>query len=272
MATVPDRGPQLSVRGVAPADAAASTAAATTARRRKPFQNGRWPGAYNANPNAQVGRLFFDTKPGRGKEWSSCSGTVINSENKSLIATAGHCVLDPFTDVWHEHIKFCPGYERTCKLGVWHARTAYTTNTWFASGDWTDDMAVVLVSPNPRGYLVDAVGGQGITFNANVGLSRLALGYPARDHRWPQYRYNGKDLIHCPAVDRYVEGNIVIPCTMTGGSSGGPWLTGFDATGLGYLNGVNSHKPGPRSVSGKVMASPYLGDAEASLFQYTRAA
>jgi hypothetical protein len=277
MAKLPERGPRLSVRGTAAAHATAAgvSTRATVARRnqrRKLFKNGRWPGAYYATPNAQVGRLFFDKQPGPGEKWGRCSATAVNSENKSLVATAGHCVVDPFTRTWYEHIQFCPGYERGCKLGVWHARQVYTTNTWFGAGNFADDMAVVLVNPNERGYLVDAVGAQGITFNANVGVRRLALGYPGADARWPQYRYDGEDLVYCPGVDRYASGNIVIGCTMTGGSSGGPWLTGSDSNGFGFVNGINSHKPGPRSISGKVMASPYLGDAEASLFQYARAA
>jgi hypothetical protein len=274
IARLPERGKPLSVPGAAPVRAT-NAVRAHTARRRKRRkrvrQNGAWRGAYNTNPNLQIGRLFFDQQPGPGEDWSHCSGTAINSENRSLVATAGHCVFDTFTGTWSENIMFCPGYERGCKLGVWHARTAYTTNAWFAAADFNEDMAVVLVRPNHRGYLVDVVGGQGITFNQNVGLARHAFGYPASDSRWPAYRYSGEDLIYCPGTDYYTAGSIVIACTMTGGSSGGPWISNFDSSGLGYLNGINSNKPGPRKTGAKVMASPYLGEAEASLFQYTRA-
>jgi V8-like Glu-specific endopeptidase len=276
IARLPERGKPLSVPGAAAAQAH-SAARADAAKRKKKnkkkkkrvAQNGKWHGAYNANPNLQVGRLFFDQKPGPGEDWTHCSATAINSENRSLVATAGHCVYDSFTG-WSESMMFCPGYERSCKLGVWHARTAYTTNAWFAATDFNEDMAVVLVSPNEQGYLVDVVGGQGITFNQNVGLARHAFGYPASDSRWPAYRYNGEDLIYCPGTDYYAAGSIVIPCTMTGGSSGGPWISSFDASGLGYVNGINSNKPGPRRTGAKIMASPYLGEAEAQLFQYTR--
>jgi hypothetical protein len=275
IASLRERGKRLSVPGVAAKGAHAASALANTARRKtrrkRVRRNGPWRGAYNANPNLQIGRLFFDQKPGPGEDWTHCSATAVNSENRSLVATAGHCVYDGFTGTWSENIKFCPGYERRCKLGVWHARHVFTTNRWFAAADFNEDMAVVLVSPNRSGYLVDAVGGQGITFNENVGLARHAFGYPASDSRWPAYRYSGKDLIYCPGTDVAWGGSIVIPCTMTGGASGGPWISGFDSSGLGYVNGINSNKPGPRKTGAKIMASPYLGEAEAALFQYTRA-
>lgn len=276
IASLRERGPRLSFPGKAPVDARAAVARATAhaarrKKRRRVRQNGPWRGAYNANPNLQIGRLFFDDQPGPGERWSHCSATAVNSENRSLVATAGHCVYDPFTGAWSENIMFCPGYERGCNLGVWHARHVFTTNNWFGAADLNDDMAVVLVSPNESGYLVDTVGGQGITFNENVGLARHAFGYPISDSRWPAYRYSGEDLIYCPGTDYYASGSIVIGCTMTGGASGGPWISGFDASGLGYLNGINSNKPGPRRTGAKIMASPYLGDAEAGLFNYTRA-
>lgn len=275
IASLREHGKPLSVPGVAPKRADAASAIANAARNRKRRkrvrQNGPWRGAHNVNPNLQIGRLFFDQQPGPGESWTHCSATAVNSENRSLVATAGHCVYDGFTGTWSENIMFCPGYERRCNLGVWNARAVYTTNAWFAAADFNEDMAVVLVSPNQSGYLVDVVGGQGITFDQNVGLARHAFGYPVSDRRWPAYRYSGEDLIYCPGTDRYAAGSIVIACTMTGGASGGPWISNFDSSGLGYVNGINSNKPGPRRTGAKIMASPYLGQAEAALFQYTRA-
>ncbi len=173
--------------------------------------------------------------------------------------TAGHCVFTPDPDnnglvdgngFWYESVRFCPGYEYGCKLGVWYARQLSTTNSWFYGTpgtrqyDWTDDIAVVLVKPDPaRGFLVTSVGGQGITFNQSTGLQRNSFGYPISDARWPQYPYSGEDLIYCPgrdASDGY--GHIRIACTMTGGASGGPWIISPAATWIGYVNSVNSHK------------------------------
>lgn len=281
-------GPKLTVPGTKGSAAAAATASATPAPAVAVSQNGLWGGSFNTNPNRQVGKLYFDTKRGAGESWSHCSATAVNSENKALVATAGHCVYNPDPDkngdgkgdgyvegdgYWYEHVQFCPGYEYGCKLGRWYSRQNSTTNSWFyGTGsprkyDWSDDMAVVLLSANSQGNVVTAHGGHGITFNTSTGLSRHSLGYPAADYRFPQYKYNGEDLVYCPGRDAYDGyGHEAINCTMTGGASGGPWLHSPNSSWLGTLNGVNSHK-----VSATTMSSPYFGNAERDLFQYWRA-
>ena len=274
-------GPKVEVPGQAAsvAPGQASSAAAPTAV----GQNGAWPGAYNANPNRQVGKIYFDVDPGAGTTWSVCSGTVINTENKSFVLTAGHCVYSPDPDknsvvngngFWHQQVRFCPGYESGCKLGVWYARQLFTTNKWFSGSgtthayDWTDDIGVILLSRDAtRGLVADAVGSQGIAFNQPINLTRYAFGYPEFDTRWPSYSYNGQDLIYCSGTDSYYSvGYMSIPCTMTGGASGGPWIISPNASWLGYVNSVNSHKP----WGGAYMGGPYFGQAEYDLFQYAR--
>jgi hypothetical protein len=281
-------GPRLKVPGTAPSAARDAAGVAAAPAPAAAAQNGLWAGTFGTNPNRQVGKLYFDVQRGPGVTWSHCSATAVNSENKSMVVTAGHCVYNPDPDkdgdgrgdgivegdgFWYENVQFCPGYEYGCRLGIWYARQMYTTNSWFyGTGtprryDWSDDMAIVLVSPNPQGYLVNAQGGHGITFNGSTGLDRHAFGYPASDRRFPAYAYNGEDLVYCPGRDSYDgAGHVGIGCTMTGGASGGPWLHSPNAGWLGTLNGVNSHK-----VSAQTMSSPYFGSAESDLFQYARA-
>ena len=77
------------------------------------------------------------------------------------------------------------------------------------------------------------VGGQGVGFNLARGLSYNAYGYPAAPP------FNGETLQSCSgtASDDVWGGTQSqgIPCNMTGGSSGGPWLTGGST-----INSVNS--------------------------------
>jgi hypothetical protein len=276
-------GPQIKVRGVLPDTAAGAigTTAAAPAAPAAP-QNGAWPGGYAVNPNRQVGKLYYDIKKGPGEDWKHCSATAINSENRSVVLTAGHCVFNPDPDgngvvesnkFWYEWVQFCPGYEFGCKLGVWHSRQVYTTDSWFygtganKAKDWSDDIAIVLVKPNNQGLIVNAVGGQGITFNLTVGRQQHAFGYPVTDWRWPEYTYSGEDLMYCTGTDWYDGyGHLRIPCTMTGGASGGPWITSPAANWLGYVNSVNSHK----AWGGLYMGGPYFGKAESDLFTYAR--
>ena len=245
-------------------------------------QNSAWPYSYYSNPNLQVGKLYFDTQPGPGERWSWCSATAVNSENKSLLLTAGHCVFRPDPDgdgriqgngFWYEHFQFCPGYEYGCRLGVWNYRTVSTTWSWYGGVngyyDFRDDVAVLLMHPNSRGHLVNYVGGHGISFNEPTNLYRWAFGYPASDSRWPNYSYSGEDLIYCGNQsynDGTYAGTMWMNCTMTGGSSGGPWLTYVQSNWLGYVNSVNSHKP----YGGPWMSGPYFGSQESSLFNYWR--
>jgi hypothetical protein len=265
-------------KGASSAPARAGAPAVTTG------QNGLWTGAYAQNPNRQIGKLYFDADPGPGVRWSHCSATAINSENKSLVVTAGHCVYNPDPDgnlqitgngYWNESFFFCPGYENSCKLGRWAYRSVSTTNSWtYGVGSdrrysFHDDVAVVLVQRDlDNRYLVDAVGGQGITFNVATGLTRHLFGYPVSDRRFPEYTYNGKDLVYCGGTDTpdpTLVGTMYVACTMTGGASGGPWLTSPNSLWGGYVNSVNSHK-----TSGPFMSGPYFDTTESNLFQYWR--
>jgi hypothetical protein len=283
-------GPIGKIEGAAPA------AGAAKAQSSKLHSNGRpkaraavgeaptWPYSYASNPNRQIGKLYFDVAPGAAVDYRWCSATAINSENKSLVLTAGHCVYSPDPDgngyitgngYWYEGMFFCPGYENGCKLGAYYPRLTSTTWSWLqGSGsprtyDWGDDIATVLVNPNSNGSLVDYTGGQGIMWNAPADLYRWAYGYPVTDSRWPAYSYSGQDMIYCPGNSWAVTANhLALSCTMTGGASGGPWLTNVNySSWLGYVNGVNSHKP----WGGAYMGSPYFGTTEGDLYNWARA-
>ncbi len=225
--------------------------------------------------------------------YGHCTATAINTPNRSTVVTAGHCVFNPDPDkngrvdgngYYYEDFQFCPGYEdatasNRCTLGLWKFRVANVTPNWFygVNGlyDWQDDFAVVVMKTNTQGYLTNIVGGQGITFNQAAGRFRTLLGYPAPDTRWPAYSFTGHDLYYCQGVDQLGRGNITmhVPCTMTGGASGGPWLDWVNTSWMGYVNGVNSHKVDPAftydpyyTVGATWMGSPYLGNAERDLF------
>lgn len=247
-------------------------------------QNGYWPGAYNANPNRQIGKLFFDTDPGSGTRWSHCTASIVNSENRSLLLTAGHCVYNNDPDgngiisgngYWYQNFQFCPGYENSCRLGVYYYRNVSTTFTWFGGFgsnryyDYRDDVAVILVNPVSGVRIADAHGSHGVYFNGGTGQWRYSFGYPVSDWRWPEYSYSGQDMAYCGDYDHpdgSIPGTMWMSCTMTGGSSGGPWLTNVQSNWLGYVNSVNSHKP----YGGPWMQGPYFDGEESYLFNYWR--
>ena len=75
----------------------------------------------------------------------------------------------------------------------------------------------------------------------SAGTTVDAFGYPAAQ------KYHGSDLVYCEGPIGFDalagNGTYKLACGMTGGSSGGPWLSGFDtATGnSGTIKSLNSY-------------------------------
>ncbi|GAA3133989.1 trypsin-like serine peptidase [Streptosporangium carneum] len=201
-----------------------------------------------------VGRVFFTYK-GRN---ASCSANAVTSRNRSTVITAGHCVR--MGGAFHSNWVFVPGYENGERpYGTWVATTLYTTPQWNDSEDIDHDVAAAVLAPLNGRSLTDVVGGQGVSFNQPRRQRMHSFGYPAASP------YDGSKLVYCSGRtfdDFMMSRDIGLNCDMTGGSSGGPWFTGFDErTGLGTLNSVNSFKYGSE---GGWMFGPYFGtDAQA---------
>jgi hypothetical protein len=266
-----DNGPAMSVRGTAP-DALSPAAQLRTGARRS--TNGAlWPGRSTSNPNAQIGKLYFDTDPTSAFRWSWCTGTAVNSGNKSLVLTAGHCVYDVGNRRWYTNSFFVPGYENGARpLGAWTVRIQSATRNYFNTGASADDMAAVVVNRNAGVALVNRVGGHGIAFNQPVNQLRTSFGYPITDSRWPGWTSSGEDLYYCQGVNSYFSsgafaGQMLIGCRMTGGASGGPWLTNVRSDWLGYAQSVNSNKGGVGAAWAGHMFGPYMGAEEAAVYQ-----
>jgi V8-like Glu-specific endopeptidase len=273
-------GPRFSVRGTAPRVLSPTIALRprTGATVATSNTGALWPGANTSNPNAQVGKLYFDTNPDpKVEQWSWCTGTAVNSENKSLVLTAGHCVWDTANRRWYTNAWFFPGYENgKTPNAAWPVRLQSTTWNYYNSGASADDMAIVLVTKDSSGTaLVNRVGGHGIAFNQPVNQFRTAFGYPITDSRWPGWTSDGEDMYYCQGTDSYFSGGsfagqMLLGCRMTGGASGGPWLTNAQSNWLGYAQSVNSNKGGIGSAWAGLMFGPYMGSEESAVFQSTR--
>jgi hypothetical protein len=147
---------------------------------------------------------------------------------------------------------------------VFPATHLATTSGWGASEDFDVDVAFADVAPDASGVrLGDAVGGQPIGFDVPRGRPAYAFGYPA-EAPWTGERLvdcagtAGADTTPSPTTDQS------LACTMTPGSSGGPWFSSFDPrTGTGTLTSVTSfsyvEQPG-------VLYGPYLGSVAHSLY------
>ncbi|MEU9982834.1 trypsin-like peptidase domain-containing protein [Streptomyces sp. NPDC050856] len=205
-----------------------------------------------------VGRLFF-VNPRGADTW--CTATAVRSANRSVVMTAGHCVRRGASPAnTNTTMVFVPGYDKGNRpYGVFAVRTALTPRGW--AEEATDDVSALVVdADSKRRKLTDVVGGQVVAFGRPVGGKISAFGYPATR---PQL---GEQLLRCVGTAKK-EGDVQsIPCDMTGGASGGPWLADFDeATGKGVLVSVNSQLDALESIT--KMYGPALGATAKTVYE-----
>jgi len=203
------------------------------------------------------GKVFFTMHGAR----YTCSGSVANDgrASYSLVLTAGHCAYDEganppaFATNWI----FIPEYDtapggQDCSaslLGCWTADALVVHNGYATAGGFNTqatvhDFAFAVVGAGGKSrtaQLDSTVGSFAVSTNPLPVNSKLyAFGYPAAG------KYSGTDLTYCagpvfedPYNARRTWG---MTCDMTGGSSGGPWLSNFtESTGAGVLSSLNSY-------------------------------
>ncbi|WP_030456459.1 trypsin-like serine peptidase [Herbidospora cretacea] len=210
----------------------------------------------NVNLPKSAGRVFFTV----GDSLYSCSASSIQSAYKNLVATAGHCAYDLEGNASVVgHWVFIPGYyQGKAPWGVYVGKTAYTHYDFSVYEDIDRDFAFVTVYNGITwsegkwkdvGRLGDNVGGLGFAYNQKVGQNVFVFGYPTAAHPDGDYTYTGSTMKWCygkpiyPVAEKSVkaEEHQAIRCSMTGGSSGGPWIIKYSSTARkGYLNGVSS--------------------------------
>ncbi len=199
-----------------------------------------------------------------------CSGTIVNSASKRMVSTAGHCVSDG-AGRFHRNVVVVPAYSSAfngqAPYGQWTARQLTTTSSWHSSGNFKQDVGIIITNDRLGRRIVNYLGGQGTRFNASRTQFFRSYGYPQAAP------FNGFNQYVCPS-SRLGDDNpnwfapgpntMRISCNMTGGSSGGGWLVG-ESGGLGYVNSVNSYKYNndPNSMYG-----PYFGNEALNLFNF----
>jgi V8-like Glu-specific endopeptidase len=224
-----------------------------------------WYGNFWSAPATTTGKVFFSTHDGRN--WV-CSASVVNSEAKDLLITAGHCVYGSLGgqvpgEGWHSNWTFVPDYYYNYRpFGTWYARQLWTKTAYINNQDEGDDIGAVLLWANNGQNITNLLGGQGIAWNYNSTEYVYDFGYPA------EYPFNGQSLQYCNGTASWTwwAGAEQLACNMTGGSSGGPWLAGFNGN-WGYVNSVNdfgySWDPGQ-------MFGLYFGNNVGSLYNQVR--
>ncbi len=221
-----------------------------------PFQRWSLRGNYNAYPARTVGKLFFTLNGGN----FVCSASTYDDDR---VVTAGHCMSDG-TSTFATAMTFCPAYTGSGPnpaYGCWDNWTGGTTSSaWHFNGDPDYDYARLDFGNdgNCACLVGNAVGWLGVGWNWGTNQPDMSLGYPQAAP------FAGNRMIQTASTDWYTVdfvggGQIskVMGNDMTGGSSGGPWVLGWnhqsaeiadtdnsnatDPAGT-FVNGVNSHK------------------------------
>jgi hypothetical protein len=199
------------------------------------------------------GRVYFNMG---GGAWI-CSGSVATDSRTgvSLVLTAAHCAYDNANPAFATNWMFIPEFDANptydcdqTKWGCWTASALVVHNGYASAGGFNGqatlyDFAFAVVETGGRiGTELDTtVGRFPIAFSGvKSGSVMYAFGYPAGAP------YDGRDLTYCSGKVSGDSWNLnrtwAMGCTMTGGSSGGPWLSKFSASnGSGTLGSVNSY-------------------------------
>ena len=212
------------------------------------------------------GKVFFQNASGGT---FACSATVANSDNKSVVLTAGHCVVNASTGEVYQNWVFIPGYANGNRpFGTFTARSLFHDADYVSTGgnaNW--DFAFAVVGTVNGGTLADTVGAEGIAFNSPTGQHVHSFGYGGSDAEGNGERLNTCEGDEFPDAGRADSTMWGIDCVQTGGSSGGGFLSTFDTSaGTGYLVGNISVSAGANEYH------PVLGNEALSVYQQAGAA
>ena len=133
----PEQGPELLVKP----DSTANGQTTAQGRRVQPEPRHQPPD----RPHQRQGLL----QPQRRR--LQCSASVINSEGKDTVWTAGHCVNAGQTNgAWATNWTFVPAYDDDLAnprpYGTWSARQLWTKTAWKNNADFAEDMGVAIMN------------------------------------------------------------------------------------------------------------------------------
>ena len=209
-------------------------------------------------PSAE-GKVFFTDS---GVNYV-CSGSALVSTNESVVWTAGHCVNEG-PGSFFTNFMFVPAYrDGAAPYGRFAASTLMTTSGWRNSGEFGVDEGAAVVSTNETGQtLTDAVAEISPVFNSVRNQSYTLYGYPAAG------KFNGQRMFACNTAwsrndTSAIPATMGVPCNMTGGSSGGGWITASGNLASEVSYGYSSLK--------NVLFGPHLETEAQQLYQAAQA-
>ncbi|MHA6757834.1 trypsin-like serine peptidase [Streptacidiphilus sp. PAMC 29251] len=169
--------------------------------------------------NARVGALFDQDVNGN----HFCTASVVHSAGKSMLVTAAHCVHAGKGGSYRADMVFVPDYrDGTAPEGQWPVTGVVVDQRWIDSSDPDLDVAFVTLGQVGGKDIEDVLGGNTLGIDQGFGKVVQITGYPS----------TASAPISC--VNKTTQQSTYqmrIACTgYPGGTSGSPWLSGFDRT------------------------------------------
>jgi Trypsin len=189
----------------------------------------------------------------------SCSGTAINTPSRSIVLTAGHCVLEGGRP--GRRIAFVPAYNHGKRpFGTFRVQAVYVMPQW-RRGNPDFDLAALRVKPNHLGFLTDVVGSRGVATSKSRLAAFQIFGYPAAALRGEELRTCRAHGLGTDPLTNVFGGPPTLPasCDMAAGASGGGWILDGE-----YVNGVTSYSYVGRPTR---LHSPYFGPQVAAFLR-----
>jgi V8-like Glu-specific endopeptidase len=212
-----------------------------------------------------VGRLYYTF----GKTPYVCSAAVVSSNSKTIVATAAHCLWNVRSGGWASNVLFIPGDTAgKAPYGRWAGARVYVPSQFWRAAHldraghstgygWGYDSGFIRMRPLSGANIQTRLGSQGISFNG-YHTNVLVLGYPTAAP------FDGKTMRYCAINNMGRVANTYsdwsMPCRMTPGASGGPWLASYKG-GVGYVVSATS------LVGGGRMYSAFWGTVAYQLYQ-----
>jgi V8-like Glu-specific endopeptidase len=200
------------------------------------------------------GKVFFTSNGGVNYV---CSGTAILSANESVVWTAGHCVNEG-PGAFYKNFLFVPAYrDGSAPYGKFAGSTLLTTSGWQNGGEWGVDVGAAVVGTNGSGQTLSAAVNEApLAFGAPRNQTYRIYGYPAAK------KFSGQRLRVCETSwlmdDFATPSTMGASCDMTGGSSGGGWITSTGAVASVVSYGYSSLR--------NVLFGPHLESEAQSLY------
>lgn len=214
------------------------------------------PGTRTSAGTLRVGALFEHDASGA----HFCTASVVSSPGEDLLITAAHCISDGNGSGYKDDIVFVPDYDDgATPYGIWTPERLLVAPQWADSADPDYDVGFIVLQPHDGQNIQQVLGADQLGYDTRYQYLVRVTGYPSSAGT-PISCVNWTSMQSATQLSFDCDG-------YTGGTSGSPWVTGFDPrTRTGTIVGViGGYQQGGDTPS--VSYSAYFGSGVQQLYQ-----